>query len=261
MDSILIKEVVEPIAIIIIFLLLYFLISTIIKNIAKIKLNIVEDKRKQTLVSLINNIIKYLFIIVSIIMILNVYNVDTSAIVASLFSVSFVAGLALQDTLKDFVSGMSIILENQYKIGDTVKIDDFKGEVISLGLKTTRIKAFTGEVKVISNRNVQTVVNYSINHSSMLIDVNVSYDSNLDKVEKVLNDISKKLSEEIEQIYSINILGIKELSSSSIIYQLIIETDPMKHIEMSKIVLKEIKIEFDKNNITIPYNQLVIHNA
>ena len=89
--------------------------------------------------------------------ILDVYGIDTKSILASLGVFTAVLALALQDILKDFVAGITIMLEGQYRIGDTITVNSFKGEVISLTLKTTRVKAYTGEIKIFANRNISEV--------------------------------------------------------------------------------------------------------
>ena len=109
------------------------------------------DKRKTTIVSLIKNIIKYIIAVIVIIMVLNLYGVNTTSIIASLGAASVIIGLAFQDIIKDFLAGVFIIFDNEYAVGDWVKINDFTGEVVSLGLKTTKIKAYRGEVKSLSN--------------------------------------------------------------------------------------------------------------
>lgn len=162
LEKILVKEVVAPILIVAIFFIVYSIIVKVIKKVTKIKLSYADEKRKKTITNLIINIIRFLFISIAILMILNVYNIDTTALIASFGTVGIVAGLALQDTMKDFLSGLTIIFENQYSVGDTVTINGFKGEVLSIGLKSTRLKAYTGEVMIIANRNIGEVINHSI---------------------------------------------------------------------------------------------------
>ena len=133
-------------------------------------------------------------------MILDVYGIDTKSILASLGVFTAVLALALQDILKDIVGGISIIIEGQYRIGDIVTINNFKGEVISLTLKSTRVKAYTGEIKIFANRNISEVINHSFSSSLAIVDIAVAYDSDLSKVDKVLNKICEKLSNELEEL-------------------------------------------------------------
>ena len=98
------------------------------------------DNRKMTIISLVNNIIKYVIFIFVVLSILKVYGVDTSSILASVGILGLVIGLAIQDIIADFLKGVFIIFDNQYTIGDFVEINGFKGEVISLGLMNTKSK-------------------------------------------------------------------------------------------------------------------------
>ena len=173
-----------------------------------------------------------------------------------------VAALATQDLLKDFIAGISIILESQYRIGDIVTIDGFKGEVIFLSLKTTKIESYTGEVKIIANHNINNVVNHSITDSLAIVDVSVAYDSDLEKVEKVLIDLSKDLSTKIPELKGdIEVLGVQELADSAVVYRLTALTEAMQQLGVQRQILKAVKVAFDKNGIEIPFPQVVVHNG
>ncbi|MDD2377676.1 MAG: mechanosensitive ion channel family protein [Bacilli bacterium] len=261
LEKILIREVIAPICIIISAIILYMIISSIIKKLFMLKVRGIESKKRITLMILIKNIIKYFIITIAILMILEVFGVDTGSLVASLGVVGIVVGLALQGTLQDFVSGMTIILENQYNVGDNVTIGDFRGTVISLGLKTTKIKAFTGEVKIISNRNITEVINHSIENATAIVYVPVSYKTDTVKVEKVLNKLCEKLTNELEDITGdVQLLGVDQFNSTSINYMIIVETIPLKQFGVQREIKKQIKLEFDKNKIVIPYQNAVIYD-
>ena len=159
-------------------IILYIIIAKTITKLSKINIKRVNkdiDKRKVTVVSLINNIVKYIIAIIVVILILNIYGVNTTSIIASLGAVSVIIGLAFQDIIKDFLAGIFLIFDNAYAVGDWIEINGFKGEVISLGLKTTKIKAFTGEVKIISNSSFIEVINYNLNHSKIITWENESW--------------------------------------------------------------------------------------
>lgn len=261
LDFILKKEIIAPICIIIGAIIIYIIATKIVKKILKIKVKKVDTKKQKTLTVLINNIIKYFLGAVALLMILEVYGIDTKSLIASLGVLGLVVGLALQDTLKDFISGMSIILENQYRLGDTVTINNFKGEVIFLGTKTTKIKAYTGEIKMIANRTITEVINHTLDNSLAIVDVKVNYKDNLDKVEKVLNQVCGELTQSLEYLKGeVTLLGINQLSDSSLVYRISAETEAMKHYQIQRQINRAIIDAFNKNKINIPYNQVVIHN-
>ena len=182
-----------PIVYIVIGIILLRVVSYVINKISK---NKYVDKKKKTIISLIKNIFRYSIYIFVILSILSVYGVDTSGILASLGIAGLVIGLALQDIIADFVAGIFILFDDQYIIGDIVEINGFKGEVIQLTLKSTRLKSATGEVMILANRMITDVINHTIENSLAVVDLEVSYNADLDKTEKILKDACIKLWED-----------------------------------------------------------------
>ena len=162
------KKFYMPLLFILLGIISYKIISKTIKKVSKMDVYINKgrteayDKRKQTVVGLIDNIIKYLIAIIIIISTLSIFGVNTKNIVASLGIASAIIGLAFQDIIKDFLSGIFILFDNAYAVGDWVTIDNFKGEVIDVGLRTTKVKAYTGEIMSLSNSSFTKVINYNL---------------------------------------------------------------------------------------------------
>lgn len=262
LDKILIKETIAPILIIICSIIIYKIVSKIVRKALVVRSSKTNKKKQETLVSVINNIIKYFIIIIALLMILDIFGIDTKTLVASLGVVGLVAGLAVQDLLKDIISGISIIFENQFYVGDTVEISGFKGEVIHMGLKTTKLKSYTGEVKIISNRNITEVTNYNLANSLAIVDFQVAYEENNEKVEKILTQLCERLTSELENIKgTVTLLGVNNLASSGIEYRIIVETVPLQHYEIQRKIKRAVKLELEKNGIIIPYQQLVVRNG
>lgn len=250
-----------PIIYIAVGILLYVIIAKTITSISKIDINKHSkgfDKRKNTVIALIKNVIKYTIAVIVIIMILNVYGVNTTSLIASLGVATAIFGLAFQDTIKDFLAGIFLIFDNAYAVGDWVKINNFTGEVIALGLKTTKIKAYTGEVMVLSNSSFTDVVNYSLNHSKMLIYIPIHYSTSIDEVEAVFTEVKKTIEKE-KDIYTMDLLGIDEFEDSCMKYVVVIDCSSMTHFGAKRKVLRLIKKLFDEKGIEIPYNQIDVH--
>lgn len=253
------KRFYSPIITIILGIIIYNIGRTIIKKINKIENKHIDNKKKGTIVSLIKNIYKYVIVIIVILVILSIFGVDTTSILASLGIVGVVFGLAFQDIIKNLLSGISIVLDNKYSIGDNVLINDFRGEIISFGLQTTKIKAWTGEVLIINNSSITNIINYSLNDTNLIIDLDVDYKTDLEKLEKVLNNLKKDIKS-IEMVTGeMTILGLEKLDSSSIVYRISIPCDSNYFAKIKRETLKIIKKEFDKNNIVIPYNKLDVN--
>lgn len=262
MKYILVKEVIGPIITVLVSVLIYNIITGILKKLIYSDLNKIDDKRKKTIYGLIRNMFRVLIIIIVILTLLNIYGINTNGLIASISVIGVVIGLAFQDLLKDFVAGVSIVIEGQYLVGDTVTINGFKGEVIALGLRSTRIKSFTGETMIIDNHLITEVINYNLSDSLALVDIDIAYESNIEKVEKVLNKLCVRLTKELPYLKgNVELLGINSLESSSIKFRITVLTEAMKQYEVQRIMLREIKLELDKNDIVIPYNQVVVHNG
>lgn len=244
-----------PIVYIVIGVILLRVVRFVIGKISK---NKYIDKKKQTIISLIKNIMKYLIYIFVILSILSVYGVDTSGILASLGIAGLVIGLALQDIIADFVAGIFILFDDQYTIGDVVSVDGFKGEVIGFGLMSTKIKNANGDVLIISNSSFKKVVNFSRSNYCLYIDLNVSYNTNIDKLEKVLKELEEDVLK-MENVNGYSVLGVNEFSESSIKYLVSIECRANCQYQIKRDYFKLVKNAFDKNRIEIPYNKLDVN--
>ena len=261
MEKLLAKEIIWPIIIIIVSIILYFIIKQIIVKAFKASKKYGVHKKSITIMNLVNHVVKYIIIIITILTLLNIWGVDTVALITSLGIAGVIAGLALQDILKDFLAGFSIIVDNEFDVGDNIQIDNFRGDVIELGLKNTKIRAYSGEVLTISNRNIDKVINYSTQTSRCIIDIPVDYNSKLEKVEKVLEEVCQNLTENTNYLTSeMTILGIEKLDDSAVIYRLIADCTPTLDRQFKREVHRAVKLAFDKHKITIPFNQVVIHN-
>lgn len=261
LDKILIKEVVYPILIIMISFVVYVILKSIVNNIFRIKSKRIDKRMSNTINSLINNLIKYFIIILDFVMILEVFGFDTMTLVASLGAFGVVAGLAVQDTIKDFISGICIILEGQYRVGDVITVKGFKGEVLELGIKSTKIRANTGEIMIIANHLIEEVINHSLEKSVVLLDVPVAYETDIEKLEKVLSNLFEDLSKNIIGLKSdIKLLGLDSYGDSSLVFKVSCDTEPMENYRIAREIRKAIKLEFDKKKISIPYPQVVIRN-
>lgn len=264
-EKVMVKEVVGPILVICISILINGVIKNVVHrffHITKKRLTTKEEKRTITVVSLITNIIKYIIILIDVIIILGIYGIPTTSIIASLGAVGVVLGLALQDTLKDFVSGFFMITENQYRMGDWVEIGNFQGEVINIGLKTTQIRAYTGEVKIISNRTITEVINYNLANSLAIVDVPIPYEEDYEKAEDVLKKLCDHLTNTLEKIKgNVTLLGINEYGNQGLIYRITVDTIPTEHYGVQREIRKQVKKVLDENNIKMGYPQVVVHNG
>ncbi len=253
-----------PILYIIIGIIIFKLLKNIINKTTSKKKNLKNYQKQKinTLKILIINIIKYTIITFIILAILSEYGINVKSILAGLGIGTALIGLAFQDLAKDLIAGFSIITESSYEIGDTIEVDNFMGEVISIGLRTTRIKNYKGAVKIIANRYMDNLINYSNNNSLAVVDISIAYEQKEEKIEKVFEDLFSNLNGKIPYATKdLELLGVNELLDSAVIYRIAVETEPMKQMAVERYLKKEIKKALDKANIKIPYQQIEVHNG
>lgn len=220
-----------------------------------------EAKRRTTIIELITKISTFFICAIAVMMILDIYGVDTKGILASLGIAGVVLGLALQDTVQDLMSGIYIILDNYYVIGDYIRINNFLGEVIEVTLKSTKIKGANGEVYIFANRNVNAVVNLSQQRAGLIIQIPTAYEETTEKVEAALKEVVEK-SKQIPGVFKDSkYLGIDSFGDSAINYAIMIYCKSNDQWSVKREVHKLVKEIYEEKNIKIPYNQIEVHNG
>ena len=215
-----------------------------------------ESKKRKTYLRLIKSIIRYIFIIITVLILLQVYGVNVSSLLAGVGIAGVIIGLAIQDWLKDIIRGSSILSDNYFQVGDIVKYKETEGKVIVIGLKTTKIQDLkTFNIISIANRNIEEieVVSKIIN-----IKVPMPYEVKLDKAEKAMEDIVE-LAKNCNDVTDAKYLSVAELADSAIEYMLRVECDPHKKLQVRRDTLRCILVGLEKNGIEVPYKQIDIH--
>ena len=251
------KKVYGPIITIIIAMIIYKIFLGIINHIVLDGKTELDKKRRKTLLDLFKSFGKYVVVIISLLVILEIYGINTTSLVAGLGVVGLVIGLSLQDTLKDIISGMSVIMDNYFVVGDTVEFNGFKGEVISFGLRCTKIKKPSGEVLAFANRNMLQVINYSQKNSSIMLNITVSSDVDEDKVEELLIGLIPKINK-IDKVIEegAQYLGITDLTENTVTHSYSIRCERLKQSDIKRSALKIIRDSFLKAKIVVKSAQI-----
>lgn len=255
------RQVYGTLIVIAVTLILYKITNILIDKINIKGKDELDIKRRKTIIDLFRNIIKYILFIFMALVLLNLYGVNTTSVIAGLGVAGVVIGFALQEALKDIINGISIIFDNYFVVGDIVEFDGFTGTVIELGLKTTKIKKLTGEVLIIANRNIDRIINISKEKATIELKIPTAYEEEYEKVEQVLLNTINEAKNKYKEITKAEFLGIDNLKDSSVDYLVRITCIRETQWDIKRAVLKDIKLAYDKNNIKIPYNQLEVHNG
>ena len=247
-------------------MIIYIVLGTIIYQIIRLIINKkttkLNKKRQKTLQKLIKNIFKYVIIIIIITLILHILGLNITSIVAGLGIASIVIGLALKDLMEDVLAGISIVMEDQYDVGDYVKINGFEGIITDIGLKSTKIKNAENTVQIVANRTITSVTNYSKDNPKITINIPIPYDVDNQKADKVIENIIKRIEKEVQNLKEeVNILGLDEFKDSNITYKIRITTKINEQFSAKRQINRIIKEEFDKENISIPFNIIEVKNG
>ncbi len=259
-------KIYKPIVFILIAFVVYIILSKVINKVLVInkfgiKKSKVQQKREATIVNLIKNVTKYIIAFITIISILGVYGVKTTSLIASVGVAGAIIGLAFQDIIKNLLAGITIIFDNHYMQGDVVTINGFKGEVIELGLQATKIKSYSGEVMVIGNSLITSVINHSMYNTKLILELPISKDVSISSLESMLKVVGKKIREMNEVQDEVHFLGVEKLNANNYIYKVEIDCLPNNHYGVNRAFMKYLKEEYEKNNINVPSEYLEIKST
>ncbi len=215
-----------------------------------------------SLVSLLCSFIKYIAAIIVLFCILAAFGVDTTALLAGLGILSLVVGLAVQPLLQDIIAGLFVVFEKTYDVGDVVVVDTFRGTVVEIGIRTTKLKDAGGDIKVINNSDIRTLINMTGDLSVAISDVDVEYGESLERVEQVLAANLPAIKEKIPAIVDGPYYkGVVALGASGVTLRLVAQCAEGEKFQTQRDMNRQIKLLFDANGISIPFQQVVLHTA
>lgn len=255
------------IMIVIIFILMMIAIRIVNKFIDRMVKNQIEsnhkfsmdEKKAKTIGILLKSLVKYSVYFLGITSMLSIVFGAISWAFASVGGVA--VGLGAQSFIKDMINGIFILFEEQYSVGDYVTIDNSKGIVKAIGLRTTELRDFNGDIYIIPNGSIQVIVNHSKGDMRVLVDIGIAYEADIELAISVINEVCSQYNQENPNITTpIEVLGVTALNDSNVNIRVIGETKPMKQWEAERELMKRIKLEFDKRGIEIPYNKVQVIN-
>ena len=253
-----IMKIISSLVVIIISMILYRLFAYLFtKSEEKANGKLFTSNKGKTYINLIKNILRYVFFIIAILIILKIYGVNISSALAGVGIASVIFGLAIQDWLKDIIRGSSILSDHYFQVGDIVKYKEIEGKVLVLGLKTTKIQDLkTSNIISIANRNIEQI---EVVSNFVYLRIPMPYEVSLDQAEHATNEIVEMIKKN-NNVEDCRYLSVAELGSSAIEYQLEITCNPQYKLQVRRDALRSILLGLSKNNITVPYTQIDIHN-
>jgi len=224
-----------------------------------------EKKREDTLIRIFSTSAAIIIWIIASLMVMQ----EVGIAIGPLLAAAGIAGLAFgfggQYLIRDLISGLFIIMENQYRISDVVCFGETCGLVEDISLRMTTLRDLDGTVHHVPHGEVKTVSNLSKTFSRVNINLGISYSSNLEHVISVVNKVGEELAKDNEWkdqiIKAPQFLRVDDFADSAIIIKILGETKPIKQWAVAGELRKRLKIAFDKEKIEIPFHQVVVHQT
>jgi small conductance mechanosensitive channel len=221
-----------------------------------------REARARTLVGVLNNALRTAAITVGAIMILDEFAVPIGPLLGGVAVVGLAVAFGAQSLIKDYFTGFMVLLEQQYVLGDVIKIGEISGQVENITLRLTVLRDFEGRVHFIPHGQITTVTNMTHGWSRAVIDIGVAYDEDPDRVIGVLLDLARELRADPQFgpliLEDASMLGVDTLGDSSVVIKFGIKTRPAKQWEVKREMLRRIKRRFAELGIEIPYPQRTV---
>jgi len=239
-----------------------FIFVWVLNHVLLFLVNLLTKKghRGETVGKLMASVIRYMSFVVAFFLVLSAWGVETPTLLAGAGIIGLGLSFGAQSLIEDIIAGLFIIFEKQFVVGHIVEINDRRGIVREIGIRTTKIEDLNGDVLIINNSDIRGIINTSIELSTAISDVGIEYSEDIHKVEELLQknlvEMKKKIPEIIEGPYY---MGVEALADSSVVVRLQARCDEINKNRVRRAMNREIKLLFDQEGINIPFNQLVVH--
>ncbi|WP_088105653.1 mechanosensitive ion channel family protein [Halalkalibacter urbisdiaboli] len=215
--------------------------------------------RVKTLEKLSINAFSYVLIFVFITIMISIFGLDPTGLIAGAGVVGLAIGFGAQGLVSDVVTGFFLLLEKQIDVDDYVTTGGVDGVVEEVGLRTTKIRGFDGTLHYIPNRGISNVSNHSRGNMRALVDISISYEDNIDEAITVLQTVCDKIAAEDNTIKEgPNVLGVQGLGNSDVVIRVIAKTENMQQWAVERKLRKVLKEALVANNIEIPYPHQIL---
>ena len=253
-DATSIAQFISATAVVIFVWLVCILICAALDLIAK------KSSHTRSMAGLFISLSKFICAIVGLVWALSVLGVDLVGIFASLGIASLIIGFGAQSLIEDAITGVFIIFEGQYHVGDIVVLDEFRGTVQNIGIRTTRIKDDGGNIKIVNNSDIRNIQNRSRADSVAVSDLSIAYECDIREVEAIIAAELPGFFERHQDIFLDvpQYKGVQAMADSAVVLRFIVKATEQNFYPAFRALNRELKLMCDKHNIEIPFNQIVV---
>ena len=253
-DAASVAQIIAAAAVVVFVWLVCILICTALEFMAS------KGKQTRSMAGLFMSLTKFICAIVGLVWALNVLGVDLVGIFASLGIASLIIGFGAQSLIEDAITGIFIIFEGQYHVGDIIVLDEFRGTVQNIGIRTTRVMDDGGNVKIVNNSDIRNVQNRSRADSVAVSDLSIAYECDIREVEAIIATELPGFYERHQDIFLDvpQYKGVQAMADSAVVLRFIVKATEANFYPAFRALNRELKLMCDKHNIEIPFNQIVV---
>jgi small conductance mechanosensitive channel len=217
----------------------------------------VSEQRTRTLVSLLRSVGRVIIFVIFLFMLLSAIGLDLGPLLAGAGVVGLAISFGAQSLVKDVISGLFILIENQFGVGDVIRIEGVSGAVERLTLRVVVLRDTHGVVHIVPNGEIKKVSNLTRTWSRVVLDVGVAYKEDVDRVIGVMRDVGRELWEDAEWrpllVDPVEVPGIESFGDSAVTIRLMAKTLPLKQWDVARELRRRLKQRFDREEIEIPF--------
>ena len=221
-----------------------------------------KERKGMTLVSLLSSLLHYVAALVILCWGLSILGVNVNAIVASVGIVALIVGFGAESLVADVITGVFLIFENQYNVGDIVEVNGFRGTVKEIGIRTTSIMDTGENIKIINNSEMKNILNRSDNISRAVSDIAIPYETDLEALEAKLPQLMNEIQEQRKDVMlsAPRYLGVQQLGDSSVVLRFVVEVAEKDIYSGARILNRDLWLGFRKLGVECPFPQVDVHS-
>ncbi len=220
-----------------------------------------ENHRARSILSILSSLLKYVAFLVVLCWGLTILGVNVSTIVASVGILALIVGFSAESLISDVVTGAFMLFENQYNVGDIVEVDNFRGTVTSIGIRTTCITDPGDNVKIVNNSAMKNILNRSDKLSRSVSDIAVPYATDLAWLESEIPALMERIYETRTDVFKAppRYLGVQSLADSSVVLRFVVNVDEKDIYSGARLLNRDLLLGFRSLGVECPFPQLDVH--
>ena len=222
-----------------------------------------KNPKTKSFLSLLNSALSYLTAIIGFFWCLSTLGVNLTAILAGVGVLALIIGFGAQSLVEDLVTGIFLVFEDEFNVGDIIEADGFRGTVERIGIRVTCLRDLGGNVKIINNSDLRNILNRSSHASWAATTVSVAYGTKIDALEPKLKEFMPEIRKNYPEIFleDPKYSGVQELADSGIVLKFGGLVDEKNIYAAPRILNRELLVFFERTGVQIPFPQVVVHHS